>query len=290
MKHSEFKQLIKEEYDKVFLTEKLITFGGKAYPKFNQVVILAGGAGSGKSFQQEKLLGIEGKIFNVDKLKELALMSPKIYNQIIDIMGLEKGELDKSNPKHIHMVHDIVNKIFKFKDKERNMFYNSLLFSPKDRRPNIIFDITLKSMKDLWTISMYSQKLGYNIEDIHLVWVVNDIEMSKKQNLNPDRNRVMPEEILINTHDGVSSTMKQILDLGSTLSENYMDGDIWFSFNKMGEDIEYEESGLGGGYMKKAFYVKIKEQGKSQKTSKEITKNILDKIIEYTPKNTKWTD
>ena len=29
------------------LDEALITFGGKAYPKFGQVVILAGGAGSG---------------------------------------------------------------------------------------------------------------------------------------------------------------------------------------------------------------------------------------------------
>lgn len=32
------------------LDEALITFGGKAYPKFGQVVILAGGAGSGKGF------------------------------------------------------------------------------------------------------------------------------------------------------------------------------------------------------------------------------------------------
>ena len=29
------------------LNEKLITFGGKAYPKFGNVVLLAGGAGSG---------------------------------------------------------------------------------------------------------------------------------------------------------------------------------------------------------------------------------------------------
>ena len=35
------------------LQEKLITFGKKAYPKFGNVVILAGGAGSGKGFQLE---------------------------------------------------------------------------------------------------------------------------------------------------------------------------------------------------------------------------------------------
>jgi hypothetical protein len=288
MKHSELKQLIREEYDKVFLTEKLITFGGKAYPKFNQVVILAGGAGSGKSFQQEKLLGIEGKLFNVDRLKELSLLAPKIYSQIKDLMGIKGGEVDKSNPEHIQMLHDIINKIFKFKDKERNIFYKSLLFSHKDRKPNIIFDLTLKNMKDLWTISMYSQKLGYDLSNIHMVWVINDVEVAKKQNLNIDRNRVMPEEILVNTHDGVASTMKQILDMGSTLSEKYLDGDIWFSFNKKGEDTEYEESGLGGAYIKDAFYVQIKKQGQSQKSSKDITKDVLDKILKYIPKDTKW--
>ena len=32
------------------LQEALITFGGKPYPKFGNIVILAGGAGSGKGF------------------------------------------------------------------------------------------------------------------------------------------------------------------------------------------------------------------------------------------------
>lgn len=37
----------KEEYEQS-LDEKLITFGGKAYPKFGQIILLSGGAGSGK--------------------------------------------------------------------------------------------------------------------------------------------------------------------------------------------------------------------------------------------------
>ena len=41
-------EYIEEQYD--VLIEKLITFGGKAYPKFGNVVIMAGGAGSGKGF------------------------------------------------------------------------------------------------------------------------------------------------------------------------------------------------------------------------------------------------
>ena len=39
------------------LTEKLITFANKAYPKFGNVIIMAGGAGSGKGFVKDKLVG-----------------------------------------------------------------------------------------------------------------------------------------------------------------------------------------------------------------------------------------
>lgn len=53
---------------KRFLNEALITFNKKAYPKFGQVVIMAGGAGSGKGFVKDKLVGVEGMVFDVDEL------------------------------------------------------------------------------------------------------------------------------------------------------------------------------------------------------------------------------
>ena len=49
--------------------EKLITFGGKAYPKYGHIVLMAGGAGSGKGFILSNLVGLEGKVFDVDELK-----------------------------------------------------------------------------------------------------------------------------------------------------------------------------------------------------------------------------
>jgi hypothetical protein len=50
------------------LLEKLITFGGQAYPKFGNIIIMAGGAGSGKGFVLGTLVGAEGKVFDVDEL------------------------------------------------------------------------------------------------------------------------------------------------------------------------------------------------------------------------------
>ena len=59
-------EYIQNQYDD--LLEALITFGGQAYPKFGNVVIMAGGAGSGKGFVKDKLVGVEGFTFDVDAL------------------------------------------------------------------------------------------------------------------------------------------------------------------------------------------------------------------------------
>lgn len=61
------KEFIKGYYDTLFcesrdwntiVSEALITFGGKNYPNFGQVVIVAGGSGSGKGFVIDNLFGI----------------------------------------------------------------------------------------------------------------------------------------------------------------------------------------------------------------------------------------
>lgn len=59
-----FKEYLTEEYE--LIMEKLITFGGKAYPRSGNIVIMAGGAGSGKGFVKDRLIGLEGYTFDVD--------------------------------------------------------------------------------------------------------------------------------------------------------------------------------------------------------------------------------
>jgi hypothetical protein len=74
------------------LNETLVTFGGKAYPKYGNVVLLGGGAGSGKGFVLSKLLGIEGKVFDVDALKTFILKNPSLLRRFLQYM-LEKKEI-----------------------------------------------------------------------------------------------------------------------------------------------------------------------------------------------------
>lgn len=267
------------------LQEKLIVFGKKAYPKFGNVVILAGGAGSGKGFQLEKLLGIEGKVFDVDKLKELAVKSEKFAKQIKDETGQDLKTFDMRDSDKVSKLHDILSSVYNLPKKSQNTMFADILTKPEDRKPNLIFDVTLKDIAKLESISRNVTELGYDKVNIHLVWIVNDFKVAMDQN--QKRSRVVSSEILMSTHEGASLTMKKILDSGDQIKK-YLDGDIVITFNKVGVDTAIEKSDKGGSYVKDANYIKVKQQGKSIKSSAELDAEVYNKIKAYVPKTNGW--
>ncbi|MDC0889065.1 hypothetical protein OAS42_00300 [bacterium] len=269
------------------LMEKLITFGGKAYPKFGNIVIMAGGAGSGKGFVLNKLVGVEGKVFDVDELKRLASKTPAIKKRVKKELGVDIEALGKDlkNPDNVSKLHDIIaNFLGADKGKER-MFYRTVLTAPADRKPNIIFDMTFKEITKLEKVANDASKLGYDKKNVHIVWVVNDIEVAQAQNAK--RARRVPSEILINTHRGAANTMGDIINMGTKLKK-YMDGDIVFAFNKVGVDANLATSGKGGSYIKDANYFYVKKQGKAPTSIDKLDKDIRRKIKGYVPKNVEW--
>ena len=269
------------------LMEKLITFGGKAYPKFGHVLIMAGGAGSGKGFIQQNLIGLEGKSFDPDELKKLAGKSPLINKRVKDEFGVDLKDLGSKLkvPENVSKLHEIIGDALNLPNRKQAAFFASVMSADPERKPNIIFDTTLKDAGKLQKLSRQVTELGYEKKNIHIVWVVNDIEMAKKQNLT--RPRVVPAEILVNTHRGASNTMGDILKMGETLRK-YMDGDIVFAFNKMNVDTELVKSDHGGQYMKDADYVYIKRAGKSLPPLNTLNKQMLAKVKSYVPKNIDW--
>jgi len=281
------------------LLEKLITFGGQAYPKFGNIVIMAGGAGSGKGFVKDKLVGIEGKVFDVDELKSLASKTPVIVKRIKDEMGVDLPELAKNlkNPDNVGKLHGIMGDYLKLDSRVKKSMYTSIIAAAPDRKPNIIFDVTLKDLQKLEKIARDASMLGYDKKNIHIVWVVNDIEVAKKQN--KERDRVVPSEILVNTHRGAANTMGDILNMGKRLSK-YMDGDIAFAFNKIGVDANLAKSDKGGkkigmkgntkggSFIKDANYFYVKRKGKPPTPVDKLDKEIRMKISNYVPKGVDW--
>ena len=269
------------------LMEKLITFGGKAYPKFGNVLIMAGGAGSGKGFIQQNLIGLEGKTFDPDELKKLAGKSPLINKRVKDEFGVDLKDLGSKLrvPENVSKLHEIIGDALNLPNRKQAAFFASVMSADSERKPNIIFDTTLKDATKLQKLSRQVMELGYEKKNIHIVWVVNDIEMAKKQNLT--RPRVVDAKILVNTHRGASNTMGDILKMGETLRK-YMDGDIVFAFNKMNVDTELVKSDHGGQYMKDADYVYVKRAGKSLPPLNTLNKRMLAKVKSYVPKNIDW--
>jgi len=269
------------------LTEKLITFAGRAYPKFGNVIIMAGGAGSGKGFVKDKLVGAEGFTFDVDALKTLSARTPALIKKVKDETGVDMTKLsaDMRNPDNVSKMHEIIGDYLNLDDKRMKAFYTSVLTAPESRKPNIIFDVTLKDLRKLQNITNQVKNLGYDPKLIHIVWVVNDIEVAKKQNTM--RDRMVPVEILINTHRGAAQTMGDIINMGSGISK-YMDGDIVFAFNKVGVDSDLKKSSKGGDYIKDSNYFYVKKSGKPVQSMANISREIRAKISTYVPKGVSW--
>jgi len=286
-----FNQHLKEEqelqqYGEILL-EKLITFGGKAYPNFGNVVIMAGGAGSGKGFVLDNLVGLEGKVMDVDALKTAAAKSPLIRKRVKAETGLDIEEIasDLKNPENVGKLHDIIANVLQLDTRKQKVLMRGILGAAPDRKPNLIFDTTLKDLQKLGNLSRMLTNVGYEKRNIHIVWVVNDIEVAKAQNLT--RDRTVPAEILVNTHRGASQTMADIVNMGTTL-KRYMDGDIVFAFNKIGVDSELKVSGNDGSFLKDAKYFYAKKAGKAATPVAQMQKDIVAKISRYVPKAVTW--
>lgn len=282
------------------LLEKLITFGGKAYPKFGNVVIMAGGAGSGKGFVLGNLVGVEGKVLDVDALKTMASKTPVIQKRVKDEMGVDLANLagNLKDPENVSKLHGIIGDYLKLDKRVNKALYRGIMTAAPDRKPNLIFDVTLKDLQKLQNITRQVSQLGYDKQNIHIVWVVNDIEIAQKQNL--ARDRVVPPEILVNTHRGAANTMGDIINMGKSL-QRYMDGDIVFAFNKVdadavlvkskqaGQKIGMKKATKGGSYIKDANYFYVKRKGKAPVSVKNLEDDIKRKIKSYVPKGVDWS-
>ena len=269
------------------LMEALITFGGQAYPKFGNVIIMAGGAGSGKGFVKDNLIGAEGFTFDVDQLKTLAAATPAIQKRVKQELGVDMADLASNlkDPENVSKLHDIIGGYLKVDDRRTKVLYTGIMQAAPDRKPNLIFDVTLKDLRKLQNITRQVKALGYDNDKIHIVWVVNDIEVAKVQNTT--RDRMVPVEILVNTHRGAAQTMGDIVNMGKDLKK-YMDGDIVFAFNKIGVDSELKTSSRGGSFIKDSNYFYVKRAGKPVTPIKDLEADIKRKVAQYVPKGVSW--
>lgn len=205
------------------LDEKLITFSNRS--PYGQIVFIAGGAGSGKGFAVSNFLDSSGfKVRDVDEMKKqiqklnaigkisiqqiLDKFSRNIAPKDIDIIkkiqadGFELKTMNLKNPDHVYALHILVDAMG-IKDKTlENMLAAK---SNPETLPNIIFDITAKKVTSITEVLPALESVGYKAENIHLVWVLTDYNIAIKQNA--ERERVVPADIMLQTHVGAGNTI-----------------------------------------------------------------------------------
>lgn len=206
---AEYGSLVDSEDDKEKVDERaVVTFDGKSYPREGWAVIMAGGPGSGKGFSLDNQVLIDGKIVDVDRLKELYALWYKA-NKDKEAMSNpefapENGrEYDFKNPKDVFNLH----KLIKAKGWKADLYNN--FFDANDRLENIIFDITGKTLSSLKTYaSMCKENFGYKTS---LVWVITNRMWAMFRNMN--RDRVVPEDVFHEIHNLLKDSVLNFLDL-----------------------------------------------------------------------------
>ena len=211
------------------IKEKLIGIGGKIFPKFNQIIFLAGGAGSGKGFLSTNLLGIDAKVIDTDAISGLlskALVptgknkdsTSKFYDKLRDLLrnpnnkqhtplkediykhaGFKDGVYTgkKENDPWVKYKADIEARISNLEDNNTildpfNPIASKEFFNPKDPR-----DVSLRYRfkKSLSSSIEEIPKENLELDDKQIISMVVNAEEGRRPNIIIDTTLSNPSKI-----------------------------------------------------------------------------------------------
>ena len=297
-----------------YLTEKQIMFHSKLGKKYGNIVLLAGGAGSGKGFAIKNFM--EGNLFkirDVDEMKKLWMKLAEYKKKYPEIRNLNLKE-----PKDVYKIHMFV------KEKETKSKTFDLLMQDlqKGRLPNLLFDITFKDKGFKWHWLQRMIDIGYDPTDVNLVWVLTAYPVAVTNNR--ERDRVVPDKIMLATHEGAAINMIKVImgDFPQVKDKSIFDGAIhvilnnkentlfWAGYDKKTKkavtiddikkaiktkptkaeiDLYYKTDGKEGRKPQPVIadfkYLTLKKKGQSMTTNDDIMKEVKKWIVDNIPKS-----
>lgn len=223
-------KIVNEILEFISLNEKLVVVNkGK---KNGQVIFLAGGGASGKGFAIDRFIDSSSyKVFDVDALKSRIIKLAKIKGDNPEIAGLDLTKSDDVATLHKYV------KDNKLSDKMIDNFLKNV--NKGKGLPNLMFDVTLQNIKKFNDTSEKLLSFGYEPKNIHIVWVLANYEVAIQNNLDPDRGRVVPADILFQTHLGAAQNMSDILK--GNLPEN-LEGEVHVILSDKNETVLAREN------------------------------------------------
>jgi len=258
------------------LDEKLILYNnGK---KYGQVVFLAGGAGSGKGFAISNFMeGEKFKVFDVDELK-------KAFIKLKDL------KMDLRNSQDVFDLHMMVKKS-EIKNRILSTLFRSMKVTKagaKGTLPNLLFDVTLKEIEDIDEVMPLLMNAGYKPTDLHITWVLTDYYVAVQSN--QERARVVPDDILLQTHIGAAKTMYDML-IGKTPRQ--INGGIYVILNNKENTIPYvdadgkviKSTGASTMTVKDFTYATLKKPKKRPLGDRYLKRQVYNWIVDNVPKD-----
>lgn len=233
---------------------------------------------SGKGFVIKKFMeGEKFKVLDVDALKVAFLKLAKIKDEYSELRGL-----DLRSPKDVFFLHTFI-KNKGIKDKTIDLLLSD---HAKDRLPNLIFDITLKDIEDVTDYLPLLKSAGYEDRNINIIWVLTNYSIAVEQNRN--RSRVVPEDVLLKTHEGAAKSMYSIL---SGKFKNLVDGAIYVVLNNKENTIRWKDkNGVELETIRDFKYLTVKQPGKPIESESNVKTQIFQWIVDNIPKTKKTQD
>ena len=261
------------------LEEKLIVYGGGK--RYGQIVFLAGGAGSGKGFASEKFMQKElFKVRDVDEWKKTFVRLSSEMKRYSELKGL-----NLRNPDDVFKLHMAVKKMG-IKGRSLQLLLRDVR---PDRLPNIMFDITFKDTDEIDEAMPMLLRAGYQPRDIHITWVLTNYHIAVKQN--KERDRVVPDDIMIGTHTGAATSMYNVIK--GNLPRG-VDGQVNIVLNNKNNTIKFKSSEFTSDKkienVQDFEYFRLKREGQRIDTSEKALEKVMTWVKSNIPRNRKLID
>lgn len=197
--------------EEMLYEDKVVKFDGQTYPDFGWCVIMCGAPGSGKSTVLNNIVPIDARIYNPDRLKELAVAHGVVDtennelifgNDTIPLDGMEAPYTLK-NPEYVSHLHKHLKPLDR---KNKQSVFDAGKRADKRRLPNVAFDIAGSDIEDLRLIFDKLQPLGYKF---CIVWVFNTLKNVIRNNAARDRNGL--EKLIIQKYFDVLTTIPMFM-------------------------------------------------------------------------------
>ena len=261
------------------LEEKLIVYGGGK--RYGQIVFLAGGAGSGKGFASEKFMQKDlFRVRDVDEWKKTFIKLSADMKRYSELKGL-----NLRNPDDVFKLHMAVKKMG-IKGRSLQLLLRDVR---PDRLPNIMFDITFKDTDEIDEAMPMLLRAGYQPRDIHITWVLTNYHIAVKQN--KERDRVVPDDIMIGTHTGAATSMYNVIK--GNLPRG-VDGQVNIVLNNKNNTIKFKSSEFTSDKkienVQDFEYFRLKREGQTIDTSEKAIHKVMTWVKSNIPRNRKLID